>query len=155
MKSYRPRLRVPLTIRCNVWPRPHLALYRFPDPNCPECNGPVPLTVTHPWLCLPAKPLVSIPWRYRRQGTRPTLNDRLARVRLTIHYDVWPRPHIGLYRLPNPDCPTCGGEGGYYDGHEEDGWWEDCPCLPDKPVISIPWPRRRISNVCYSQEPPF
>ncbi|MEU1311734.1 hypothetical protein ABZ419_22970 [Streptomyces cinnamoneus] len=111
----------------------------------------------------------------------------LARRRLELRYHpVWcshpvgrrpvgPRPMLGLHRLPDPHCRTCGGEGAVMcagpDADEPDS--DNCHCAPFLPLAhlwlpKVPgWARRpRHSawhnpswctrrNCAGSDEPPF
>ncbi|MFV8130054.1 hypothetical protein [Streptomyces syringium] len=81
---------------------------------------------------------------------------------------IGPRPILALHRLPDPDCPTCGGEGvvksaGPYPDEPE---VDDCDCTPFLPLAWIWLPKpprwaqqrlqaRRIRRAVYSDESPF
>ncbi|MFJ2783615.1 MULTISPECIES: hypothetical protein [unclassified Streptomyces] len=92
-------------------------------------------------------------------------------MRLRIRRADWPRPALVLTDTPLPDCPDCGGEGGYaYDYGDESGEyagtdWDSCTCWDDTRCwILLPLPRlpRRRTPATdpwgpsgYSDEPPF
>ncbi|MEU5609404.1 hypothetical protein AB0H03_11830 [Streptomyces sparsogenes] len=79
----------------------------------------------------------------------------LARRRLEIRYwSSWtasrangrqagPRPILAVHRLPDPHCPTCGGEGEVRcagpDPEEPD--YDDCHCAPFLPLAWIWLPK--------------
>ncbi|MEU8547820.1 hypothetical protein AB0C81_12610 [Streptomyces roseoverticillatus] len=105
----------------------------------------------------------------------------LARHRLAIRFwsgwfstsrsgrQIGPRPVLALHRLPDPNCPHCGGLGEVTcgsPGQDEPGY-DDCHCAPFLPLafIWLPkpprWARRPVRNRDpwasngYSDEPPF
>jgi hypothetical protein len=109
----------------------------------------------------------------------------LARRRLKVCYHpAWvshpvggrlrgPRPILALHRLPDPDCPQCGGRGEVWSGSPgaEEPDVDACECAPFLPLayLWLPnWPRwarkrwvcpacgtRSRACGCYSDEPPF
>ncbi|MGA6156825.1 hypothetical protein ACPEIC_26115 [Stenotrophomonas sp. NPDC087984] len=101
----------------------------------------------------------------------------LARRRLEIQYHaawfshpigkrpIGPRPMVGLHRLPDPDCPTCEGNGYVMTGNRidpEEPDFEDCHCAPFLPLVTLWLPKwadtvrfRRRNRPGYSHEPPF
>ncbi|WP_405931011.1 hypothetical protein [Streptomyces sp. NBC_00827] len=95
--------------------------------------------------------------------------------RLCLCYTDLPRPALILTETPRPNCPDCGGTGGFehdygnhYDGEYEGTDWEPCTCWNEHrrwtllPLPRLPkWLRRRrtvpdpwTANG-YSNEPPF
>ncbi|MFJ3822909.1 hypothetical protein [Streptomyces nodosus] len=92
-------------------------------------------------------------------------------LRLRLQVVDWPRRTLVLTDTPDPDCATCGGEGGHaYDYGDENGEyagteWEPCDCWNENrrwTLLPLPRrPRRRdrardpwAANG-YSDEPPF
>ncbi|MFP1629943.1 hypothetical protein ACLB9X_33485 [Streptomyces sp. 5K101] len=92
--------------------------------------------------------------------------------RLRLRRVSWPRRAVVLADTPRPDCPDCGGEGGFehhygdYETGEYAGTdWEPCTCWNEDrkwlllPIPRLPRRRRAYPDPWgtggYSDEPPF
>ncbi|MFG2284824.1 hypothetical protein ACGFOU_01880 [Streptomyces sp. NPDC048595] len=99
----------------------------------------------------------------------------MQRPRLTLRYHaawfshpigkrpIGPRPMVGLFRTPDPNCRTCDGHGEVMTGsslHEEPDF-VDCHCAPFLPLAKLWLPkwadtaRYRRGNPGSIDEPPF